>query len=253
VANTDLRLLVDTFQSGSTHTVSSLANRYRFEAMMGDLLQDKAADGSDKRGVLFYDVVKFKQINDKIGFSEGDTTLSIIGRQLAAHARTVNGHREHDIVLRVPGKSAEGLGHGFHLAGDEFIVAAGGIESRSHLLSAGQRLASATLLSPAMKQHTERLSTLTEDRVLQLGLRAGAVMLDECFEHAATPAGRLAYAMDHMDPKTNKAFEIVATYAPTGYPLLQHTYPLPEQLALFDSAAATQSAAETTEQLDFTF
>jgi diguanylate cyclase (GGDEF)-like protein len=104
----------------ATHdSLTGLPNRNLLvDRIAGALLEAKRSRRCT--AVLFVDLDRFKQINDTQGHAAGDTVLRKVAQQLTAVVRP------HDTVARI--------------GGDEFVVLAANVESRTHAIEIGNRL-----------------------------------------------------------------------------------------------------------------
>jgi diguanylate cyclase (GGDEF)-like protein len=104
----------------ATHdSLTGLPNRNLLvDRIAGALLEAKRSRRCT--AVLFVDLDRFKQINDTQGHAVGDTVLRKVAQQLTAVVRP------HDTVARI--------------GGDEFVVLAANVESRTHAIEIGNRL-----------------------------------------------------------------------------------------------------------------
>jgi diguanylate cyclase (GGDEF)-like protein len=93
--------------------VTGLANRSHLSEVLGTALTEADEDGPHV-GLLFFDVDRFKEINDRFGHKGGDVVLL----EMAARLRESAGER--DLVAR--------------LGGDEFVVLARDVTSQQQLL-----------------------------------------------------------------------------------------------------------------------
>ncbi|MNZ45526.1 putative diguanylate cyclase YegE [compost metagenome] len=80
--------------------LTGLGNRKAFDERLPQILQQ--LDGQQSVALLYFDLDKFKQVNDQLGHAAGDAVLSSVGVRLR------NNLREHDKAFR--------------LGGDEFAV-----------------------------------------------------------------------------------------------------------------------------------
>ncbi|ARB92978.1 sensor domain-containing diguanylate cyclase [Legionella longbeachae] len=108
---TDLARIVETdleqLQISITDELTGLSNRRGFLKLAGYLFQ-KYQRENQIFTLLFFDLDKFKQINDKFGHSEGDKVLKIFANAL------IQNFRYYDIIAR--------------LGGDEFCVFCSGLK-----------------------------------------------------------------------------------------------------------------------------
>lgn len=85
-------------------SLTGLPNRLYFNERLRDALADHLTAGAPKVAVMFFDLDRFKDINDTLGHAMGDRLLQIVAHRLAESAA------EKDVVAR--------------MGGDEFIVLA---------------------------------------------------------------------------------------------------------------------------------
>jgi diguanylate cyclase (GGDEF)-like protein/PAS domain S-box-containing protein len=111
--------------------------------------------------LLFFDVDRFKLVNDTRGHDVGDDLLC----QIADRIRTVL--RPHDLVAR--------------LGGDEFVVLFDGVESESHALAVGRRV-------------TEVIET--DPMALPSGVLSVTISAGIALSHTGTPPTRLMREAD---------------------------------------------------------
>jgi diguanylate cyclase (GGDEF)-like protein len=130
--------------------LTRLANRSR---LLGALDRLDASDTGFT--VVFLDLDRFKEVNDRYGHEVGDEVLCTVARALEAAVRPT------DLVAR--------------LAGDEFVVLLPGLWNRAAVLEALARLNEAT-----------RAPTLRDGEVVEVGASVGAAIA--C--GAARPSGR---------------------------------------------------------------
>ena len=82
VALVETRRLVTARLEARTDELTGLPNRRRFLEMLGTIL-----DADASATVMIVDLDRFKQINDSLGHSVGDTLLEVIGARLASRLR----------------------------------------------------------------------------------------------------------------------------------------------------------------------
>jgi diguanylate cyclase (GGDEF)-like protein/PAS domain S-box-containing protein len=117
---TQLRTMQARFAHAATHDqLTGLANRALVLDQLAELLV-RSQPPSARTAVLFCDVDHFKQINDTLGHAAGDQLLIEIGRSLTLTARA------QDIVGRI--------------GGDEFVLVAHPVPTRSEAASLAQRV-----------------------------------------------------------------------------------------------------------------
>ncbi len=97
--------------------LTGLPNR---RALEGDLEQLIGGGAVDRAAVLFVDLDGFKVINDTLGHEAGDNLLKLVSERLAGAMR------ERDLVAR--------------MSGDEFVVVAAGIRSRTEAGDVARRI-----------------------------------------------------------------------------------------------------------------
>ncbi|MEJ2291726.1 MAG: EAL domain-containing protein [Deinococcales bacterium] len=97
--------------------LTGLPNRRALEADLEALIE---ANDDARAAVLFLDLDGFKVINDTLGHEAGDTLLKLVAERLAGAMR------EGDLVAR--------------MSGDEFVVVAGGLRSRSEAGDIARRI-----------------------------------------------------------------------------------------------------------------
>jgi len=83
-------------------SLTGLPNRLYFNEQLRDAIADHLNPGAPKVAVLFFDLDRFKDINDTLGHAMGDRLLQIVAHRLTESAG------EKDVVAR--------------MGGDEFIV-----------------------------------------------------------------------------------------------------------------------------------
>src|SRR6202012_4819937 len=117
---TQLRTMQARFAHAASHDqLTGLANRALVLDQLADLLaRSRPADG--RTAVLFCDVDHFKQINDTLGHAAGDQLLAEIRQSLTLPARA------QDMVGRI--------------GGDEFVLVAHPVPSRSEAASLAERV-----------------------------------------------------------------------------------------------------------------
>ncbi|MFY9931281.1 MAG: diguanylate cyclase [Streptosporangiaceae bacterium] len=117
---TQLRTIQARFAHAASHDqLTGLANRALvLDQLAAVLARSRPADG--RTAVLFCDVDHFKQINDTLGHAAGDQLLVEIGRSLTLTARA------QDLVGRI--------------GGDEFVLVAHPVPSRSEASSLAERV-----------------------------------------------------------------------------------------------------------------
>lgn len=104
----------------ATHDpLTSLPNRARLTEEITEAIRT----APDTTAVLFFDLDGFKEINDTLGHAAGDALLITVANRLSEAVRTV------DLVFR--------------LAGDEFVVLAGGISDDEAAINTAERLRTA--------------------------------------------------------------------------------------------------------------
>jgi diguanylate cyclase (GGDEF)-like protein len=116
----DLEASRASLQEEATHdSLTGLANRRLFYDRLQQAIRHAKRYGS-QIGILFVDMDRFKEINDRNGHHVGDAVLTEVA------ARIVNSVRESDTVAR--------------LGGDEFAVLLENVRGRSDCLSAAQKI-----------------------------------------------------------------------------------------------------------------
>ncbi len=117
---TDRRRIEEAWAHRALHDpLTGLPNRAKLLDHLEKALARASRDGTHV-ALLFFDVDRFKLVNDTRGHDVGDDLLC----QIADRIRTVL--RPHDLVAR--------------LGGDEFVVLFDGVESDSHALAVGHRV-----------------------------------------------------------------------------------------------------------------
>ena len=136
---TDLARIVETdleqLQISITDELTGLSNRRGFLKLAGYLFQ-KYQRENQIFTLLFFDLDKFKQINDKFGHSEGDKVLKIFANAL------LQNFRYYDVIAR--------------LGGDEFCVFCSGL-NQDDVTGIIQRL-NDSLKSAEIKDYTIEFS-----------------------------------------------------------------------------------------------
>jgi len=97
-----------------------------------------ASDESSRPAVIFIDLDRFKDVNDRFGHAAGDAMLEIVGRRLARAVRSK------DLVGRI--------------GGDEFLVVCPGIST------AAQAMRAATRVANTLRHHVRLKKTLVACR-----------------------------------------------------------------------------------------
>jgi diguanylate cyclase (GGDEF)-like protein len=77
-------------------TVTGLYNRAFFEDYLGRALA-QSHGGGPRHALIFFDLERFKQVNDTLGYRAGDRLLQLVAERLSAPAR------EDDVVARIGG------------------------------------------------------------------------------------------------------------------------------------------------------
>lgn len=101
-----------------TDALTGLGNRLRLERRAHALL----ATGRPF-ALLFIDLERFKQLNDRLGHEAGDQALRVVARRLQADVRDA------DVAVR--------------LGGDEFVVLLDGVDQPAHVAARARALAAA--------------------------------------------------------------------------------------------------------------
>lgn len=104
-----VELELESLHASTTDELTGLSNRRGFLKLAGYLFNSCQRENKPFN-LLFFDLDKFKQINDNYGHAEGDFVLKLFSKTLLAHFRA------YDIIAR--------------LGGDEFCVFASGLESK---------------------------------------------------------------------------------------------------------------------------
>jgi len=100
--------------------LTGLPNRHSFERTLESECRALAMGGDRKLGLLFMDLNRFKQINDRLGHGVGDALLAAVAVRLERNRR--------------PGDTVARLG------GDEFVVLLRGIDDEEQCLRIARRL-----------------------------------------------------------------------------------------------------------------
>lgn len=100
--------------------LTGLPNRHSFERTLESECRDLREGGSGKLGLLFLDLNRFKQINDRLGHGVGDALLAAVAVRLERNRR--------------PGDTVARLG------GDEFVILLRGIQNEEQSLRIARRL-----------------------------------------------------------------------------------------------------------------
>jgi diguanylate cyclase (GGDEF)-like protein len=104
----------------STHDqLTGLANRRLSDIHLAEAIEDADARGL-RLGVVYIDVNKFKEVNDRFGHKVGDLYLQEIARRLGGMVRSA------DLLARI--------------GGDEFLVTAVGLKSAEDAVYYKERL-----------------------------------------------------------------------------------------------------------------
>lgn len=101
--------------------LTKLPNRKRFEEIMTNEMYE-ASKKNSKIAVLFFDLNKFKEINDKYGHSFGDKVLQEVANKIDSEIR------KGDMVSRI--------------GGDEFIGMISNLNSKREILEIAERMSS---------------------------------------------------------------------------------------------------------------
>ncbi|MGM0674200.1 MAG: diguanylate cyclase domain-containing protein [Spirochaetota bacterium] len=99
--------------------LTGLANRKHFVESF-NRLKNRAEANGDSIGVVFIDIDKFKEINDRYGHDTGDTVLKSIASRLRNHLK------ERDLKAR--------------MGGDEFLIALADLSSKEQVKEVADRL-----------------------------------------------------------------------------------------------------------------
>lgn len=100
--------------------LTGLPNRHSFERTLESECRDLRSQQSGKLGLLFLDLNRFKQINDRLGHGVGDALLAAVAVRLERNRR--------------PGDTVARLG------GDEFVILLRGIQDEEQSLRIARRL-----------------------------------------------------------------------------------------------------------------
>ncbi|MCW1951111.1 MAG: EAL domain-containing protein [Octadecabacter sp.] len=188
--------------------LTNLHNRSYLQGYLEKLEESGAAQGST---IIFFDVDRFKLINDRYGHEAGDTVL----KQIAVRARAAL--RTQDMVSR--------------LGGDEFVVVIEGQCSRSSLESQIERLQSAitapilhgetridTTISIGVAGYTDETTRFTDVlREADIALYASKQGGRNCTTFFNTQMGAAALERDQTEVALKKAVqaqEFVLHYQP---------------------------------------
>lgn len=166
----DVRLL----RLASQDTLTGLANRHRFEALLGEELERGAPFA-----VLLFDLDGFKDVNDRFGHGVGDALLQAIGIRLPAaldrnatvsrfggdeFAVLLSGTADPLVAQAVAGSIIEAFGTPFDVAGHRFRVGAsvGFALAPAHGADAHELIASADFALYRAKQAGGRVVRMFE-------------------------------------------------------------------------------------------
>lgn len=145
---TESRRLSQQLSWQATHdTLTGLVNRRGFENKLAYAIEDQKMLKRDQ-ALLFLDLDKFKLINDSSGHMAGDEFLRQFSRMAETQVRT------NDALAR--------------LGGDEFAV-----------LLDGCGLARAMAIAENIRQSVATFKFVWEDKLFEIGVSIGLVMLDE--------------------------------------------------------------------------
>lgn len=123
-------------------SLTGLANRLTFFSLVENVIAQARRHGN-KFAILFVDLDRFKEVNDKYGHFVGDQLL------LTVASRLREGVRESDIVAR--------------LGGDEFIIMLNAIHSGVEAVLVGKKL---------LQRFNEPLTIEEEGKVIELAIHA---------------------------------------------------------------------------------
>jgi len=101
-------------------SLTSLANRNRFNECLLQALENQRADPSRHFAVMYLDFDRFKLINDSLGHGAGDELLLKVARRIQQHVRPT------DVLAR--------------LGGDEFAILTEHINNREQTVALAERL-----------------------------------------------------------------------------------------------------------------
>lgn len=239
----DVHEVLKTFANGVLHPVSEIPGRSNFEHTLLRML--KSEEACQGVGVSMFDVTGFKKINDTLGFKNGDRTLLTVAKSFYDNQGvdrrkrfiTMPDPRERRAVLGLKRRDEADAPRtdAWHLAGDEYTGLLRGVVNKQDLNQKTTDMILGVLRGPTLQALvTDMLEapmlrdgnfSHEQERVIQLGLRAGNVLLSEAYDRGANPFERLEYIMDAWDPKTHKVVQIEGTYGTRGLLSLKRTFP----------------------------